>query len=83
MKGFLMMQNRTLLKGFFACAMTAALALGLFHLSAQPAAANPPPQCPETLLGNTFDHVAIVGDICCCIYFSPSGQPIEGPSWHC
>ncbi len=80
------MKINVLLKGFFTCLMTAALVIGILHVSAQPAAAL---QCPLTLLGNDFSHVnqtqepGCTWSICCCIYVRPSGELVEGPSWYC
>ncbi len=81
------MRVNIVLKGLFTGLMTAALVVGIFHVSAQPAAAL---QCPEVLLGNDFSHVEqsqeppeCSWNICCCIYVTPTGQFVEGPSWYC
>lgn len=80
------MKTKGLLKGLFASLMTAALVVGILHVSTQPAQAL---QCPQTLLGNDFSHVNQTQEpdcswsICCCIYVTPTGQFVEGPSWYC
>ncbi len=74
------MKTNKLLKGFFTCAMTAALVFGILHVSAQPAEAL---QCAPTLFNATFSHVLRTGSICCCIYETPEGHLFPGASWYC
>ena len=75
------LRKNVVLKGIFGSFMILALVFGLAHLTAQPAEASF--RCPAQLFGNTFSHVEVAGDICCCIYLTPEGQEVVGPSWYC
>jgi hypothetical protein len=75
------MKKSVVLKGLFSSLMAMAVMFGIFFVSAPTADASF--QCPPRLLGNQFSHVASDGLICCCIYVSPGGAEVVGPSWYC
>lgn len=75
------MRKSVFFKGIFSFVLAITLISGLLQLTAEPAEAGF--QCPATFRGNTFSHIEYSGYICCCIYLTPSGQQVVGPSWYC